>query len=213
VTDNPAVSGEVVSGLIIRTLIDSDIEGPAGLDNLRKRLREELRNERGGPLFLAEEFRSSHELVKGSGRDLQDPNRRGHKRDDGLSVGAFVDDALVGWAYLEIDELPNDKHPNDELPNDKRPNGARGALVGKIRELAVDPQARGIGVGEELLNFVLTYCRSRGCIGADSFALPGARETKNFFETFGMKARLLTVHVSFGDDPGSETPVTPSGND
>ena len=33
-----------------------------------------------------------------------------------------------------------------------------------------------------------------GAVGIDSFALPGDRETKNFFETQGMVARLIHVY-------------------
>jgi GNAT superfamily N-acetyltransferase len=63
-----------------------------------------------------------------------------------------------------------------------------------LREIAVDPQAREIGLGEALLDAAVAWARDRGCTGIDSFALPGARETKNFFETAGMKTRLLVVH-------------------
>ena len=51
------------------------------------------------------------------------------------------------------------------------------------------------------MNLVLDELRAAGCIGIDSRALPGDRETKNFFESFGLKARLLTVHRSFDGDP------------
>jgi GNAT superfamily N-acetyltransferase len=63
-----------------------------------------------------------------------------------------------------------------------------------IAELFVDPEARAVGVGEAMLDDVLAWARSRGCTGVDAAALPGARETKNFFETFGLTARLLVVH-------------------
>ncbi len=105
-----------------------------------------------------------------------------HESDDRLFRGAFVDGALVGWVLAVVRPLPT------------------GESLGCIEALAVDPEAREIGIGEELLRVALSFCRSAGCVGVDSFALPGARETKNFFETFGMKARLLTVHVSFKAD-------------
>ena len=44
------------------------------------------------------------------------------------------------------------------------------------------------------MDAVLAWARERGCIGIDSLALPGNRDTKNFFETFGFTARLLVVH-------------------
>jgi hypothetical protein len=41
---------------------------------------------------------------------------------------------------------------------------------------------------------VLAWCDERGCFGVDALALPGNRETKNFFESFGLVARAIVVH-------------------
>ena len=46
----------------------------------------------------------------------------------------------------------------------------------------------------------IAEARRRGSIGIDGRALPGDRETKNFFESFGLKARQLVVHLSLTDD-------------
>jgi ribosomal protein S18 acetylase RimI-like enzyme len=164
VKDREPAENEVVRGLIIRALTKEDIEGPAGFDTLSSRLADEIKTERGGPLFLASRAPELQEIDESSHRMFR---------------GAFVDGALVGWVVAIVRSLPN------------------GELLGNIETLAVDPEAREIGIGEELLRVALSFCRLAGCIGVDSYALPGARETKNFFETFGMKARLLTVHVSF----------------
>lgn len=66
--------------------------------------------------------------------------------------------------------------------------------IAVIEELHVDPEARAVGVGEALLDVIVVWAKEQACSGVDSFALPGARETKNFFETFGMTARLLVLH-------------------
>ena len=66
--------------------------------------------------------------------------------------------------------------------------------IAVIEELHVDPGARAVGVGEAMLDCILSWATAQSCTGVDAFALPGARETKNFFETFGMTARLLVVH-------------------
>ena len=66
--------------------------------------------------------------------------------------------------------------------------------IAVIEELHVDPEARAVGVGEALLEAITAWAKEQACRGIDSFALPGARETKNFFETFGMTARLLVLH-------------------
>lgn len=66
--------------------------------------------------------------------------------------------------------------------------------IAVIEELHVDPQARAVGVGEAILELIVAWAAGMGCTGIDAFALPGARETKNFFETFGLTARLLVLH-------------------
>lgn len=80
---------------------------------------------------------------------------------------------------------------------------ADGSRVGVVGELFVEAEGRAIGVGEAMIGLLLEWCRSEGCTGVDAFALPGMRETKNFFETFGFTARLLVVHHRLDgvDDP------------
>jgi GNAT superfamily N-acetyltransferase len=63
-----------------------------------------------------------------------------------------------------------------------------------VSDLFVDPEARGVGVGEALMDDLVAWARARGCIGVDAMVLPGNRETKNFFETFGLTARAIVVH-------------------
>ena len=153
------------------------IEGDVGLRALRKVIATELFDERGGPLFLAEAARTSVETM------LENiAAQQAHL------LGAFGDGALVGWAYVRLHSLPDNR------------------VVGIIDELGVHPDGRQIGAGELLLEHVLTWCRTKDCIGVDSYALPGARETKNFFETFGMKARLLTVHLPLTDPAAQVSP-------
>ncbi|MBX7070007.1 MAG: GNAT family N-acetyltransferase [Microthrixaceae bacterium] len=65
-----------------------------------------------------------------------------------------------------------------------------------LTELFTHPEARGVGVGHAMLAEVTEVARSWNCTDLDSFALPGDRETKNFFESHDMKARLLVVHRS-----------------
>ena len=51
-----------------------------------------------------------------------------------------------------------------------------------------------MGVGESLIDSMINEAIEHDAIGIDSFALPGDRETKNFFETQGMVARLIHVY-------------------
>lgn len=75
-----------------------------------------------------------------------------------------------------------------------------GGTLTKVEHLIVEPDAREVGIGETIMNAIVDESRSRGCIGIDAIALPGDRETKNFFESFGLKARQLVVHRSLSED-------------
>lgn len=86
------------------------------------------------------------------------------------SVVGLVGDVVVGMAALELD-------------------GERGRLA----EILTHPDARGVGVGHAMLAEVERLARHAGCTRLDSVALPGDRETKNFFESHGLTSRLLVV--------------------
>jgi GNAT superfamily N-acetyltransferase len=75
-----------------------------------------------------------------------------------------------------------------------------GSVLGIIEDLYVEPEARGVGVGEAMMGELLDWFRGQGCTGVDAYALPGMRETKNFFETSGFTARLLVVHHRMAAD-------------
>lgn len=75
-----------------------------------------------------------------------------------------------------------------------------GAAHGTIEALYVEPGARGVGVGEAMMGELLAWFGERGVVGVDAMALPGMRETKNFFEANGFTARLLVVHHKMARD-------------
>ena len=95
-----------------------------------------------------------------------------------LVLAGTIDDAVVGYAAVRIETLRD------------------GRTLGVITDVYVEPEARAVGVGERLLEAVVSWCTEQGCSGVDALALPGNRETKNFFETFGFTARALVVHRS-----------------
>ncbi|HUZ44299.1 MAG TPA: GNAT family N-acetyltransferase [Acidimicrobiales bacterium] len=74
--------------------------------------------------------------------------------------------------------------------------GGREGQSGKLHLFFVEPGARGVGVGEAMLNEVSGWLRERGCTGMDVPVLPGDRDTKQFFEGAAMVARLLIMHRS-----------------
>jgi GNAT superfamily N-acetyltransferase len=94
-------------------------------------------------------------------------------------VGTF-DEVVVGYLTAEIVAL------------------ADGTKLGRVAEIYVEPGARAVGVGEAMIDQVLAWLAEEGCRGVDAYALPGMRDTKNFFETFGFTARLLVVHRPLG---------------
>jgi ADP-ribose pyrophosphatase YjhB (NUDIX family)/GNAT superfamily N-acetyltransferase len=71
---------------------------------------------------------------------------------------------------------------------------ADGAIDAVVEVLFVEPAARGLGVGEGLLDLIESWALEHGCAGVDAAALPGMRESKNFFEGAGLVARLLVMH-------------------
>lgn len=96
-----------------------------------------------------------------------------------MIVVGELDSVIVGYCTGRTEELRN------------------GSRLGVIDEIYVEPEGRGVSLGELMIGQILEWFRSEGCVGADAYALPGMRETKNFFETFGFTARLLTVHHRF----------------
>jgi GNAT superfamily N-acetyltransferase len=100
------------------------------------------------------------------------------ERSDGAVLVGTIDDAVIGFAIAWVEPL-SDGSEQVHLPY-----------------LFVEPEARGVGVGAAIMEAVLTWGRERGCVGIDSAALPGARATKNFFESFGLVAREIAVYRS-----------------
>jgi GNAT superfamily N-acetyltransferase len=96
--------------------------------------------------------------------------------DDGLVLVGTIDESIVGYAIVAAELL------------------ADGGILAVLSDVYVEPEARGVGVGETLLDACLAWATERRCIGIDSVALPGMRETKNFFEAAGLVARAIVVH-------------------
>lgn len=131
---------------------------------------EELQLRRGGAVWAQREAR----------RDPLEASLR-TTMDAGLLAVACIDEAIVGYAGVDLVALHD------------------GTTLGQVTDIYVVPDARGVGCGEELIELIERWCREQACIGIDSIALPGDRETKNFFETFGLTARALRVHRSLQD--------------
>lgn len=75
-----------------------------------------------------------------------------------------------------------------------------GAKLGVVEGIYVEPAGRGCGVGGAMLGIALEWFGRLGCVGVEAVALPGQRDTKNFFEENGLTARMLTVYRSFASE-------------
>ena len=143
----------------------------ATICDLCRRAEGELSSERGGAMLLR--LSSRHAPLEASLRnDVEDA--------DTLVVCGTIDEVVVGFAVC--------RSRTDD----------RGRVV-TVEEIYTDPDARRIGVGEAMLGAVTQWARAVGADTLDSVALPGMRDTKNFFETFGLTARALTVSRSLDD--------------
>jgi len=87
-----------------------------------------------------------------------------------------LDEAPIGLAAARIETLPDSSR------------------LATIEVVYVDPAAREVGVGEQLVDSVVQWAARRGAIGVDVRVLPGMRESKNFLEGSGFVARLLVMH-------------------
>ena len=136
------------------------------LAELAREAHAELSPLRGGNLFLARETR-------------REPFEAGFEEvigDDAIVLCGTIDDVVIGYAVGCVDELED------------------GRRLGVITDLFVESEARAVGVGERMMEELVAWFRTRQCFGIDAMALPGARETKNFFEESGFSARLLVMH-------------------
>lgn len=102
---------------------------------------------------------------------LDDPNAY-------LVVGT-IDGLVFGFAYGTIDPL---------LPQ------AGGEMVGVVRMIYTEEEARMVGVAEAMLEGMLSWFRSHGIGRFDAVVSPGHRLAKNFFEAAGFKARRITMY-------------------
>jgi len=125
-------------------------------------------NDRGASLFRYTERSAPPEARVEAA--LDDPDK--------LLLAGLVEDYVVGISMVVLDQTV-----------------AKGPL-GVVEELFVEDAARGVGVGEALLDAAVLWCRRRQCVGVDVAALPGDRAAKNLCERSGFRARLLVMHRS-----------------
>jgi ribosomal protein S18 acetylase RimI-like enzyme len=60
-----------------------------------------------------------------------------------------------------------------------------------VHQAYVDPGARELGFGSDMVEEALAAARDAGCTAIQGTALPGDRETKNLYERAGITARKI----------------------
>jgi ribosomal protein S18 acetylase RimI-like enzyme len=147
------------------------------IDDLARAVAAELREQRGGHVLLARESRPQPPLETLAAA-LDDPDQH-------VVVGT-VHDVIVGYGVVRLEKLHT------------------GELLAVVDDIYTDPTARGIGVGEAVMDQLVAFATEHGAVGVDSVVLPGMRDSKNFFETFGLVARAIVVHRSLRSDVTGE---------
>ena len=127
---------------------------------------------RGGRLWSAREARAVDDRSSLAAA-IDDPER--------CVVVGTIDDTVVGYGVVVLEHLRT------------------GERLAVTEDLWVEPEARGVGVGEAVMARLIEFAEAHGCAGIDALALPGDRATKNFFESFGLVARALVVHRPLGE--------------
>ncbi|MEL7209108.1 MAG: GNAT family N-acetyltransferase [Actinomycetota bacterium] len=148
--------------------------GPGDQDELASMAaaaRQAVETARGGAALLADDPAASN-------GDVGPPTSS--EPQAGVVLIGTIDDVVVGYLVLASKSLAD---------------GRRRAVV---EELWVEPEARQVGVGAAMLADGLDWAAGQGCTSVDAVALPGDRETKNFFESHGLVARAIIAHRELG---------------
>lgn len=127
----------------------------------------ELAPMKGGAVWAAREARRPP-FEPALATAMADPDQR-------VVVGT-IDGVVIGYAVGRVEHL------------------ADGTSLGVVDDIFVEDGARGVAVGETMMDDIVRWCLSRGVVGIDAMALPGHRAAKNFFEGSGFVARKIVMH-------------------
>jgi GNAT superfamily N-acetyltransferase len=128
--------------------------------------KEQVVHQRGGKLLLSS---------LGAGPPTAEP-AAGQATPRNILVVGTIEAVIVGAIAAVVVDAPG------------------GGRLCRLDVVYVEPEAREVGVGTEMLALVSDLAAAAGAEGLDVPVLPGQRETKNFFESEGFVARLIVMH-------------------
>jgi len=104
---------------------------------------------------------------------------RAIEAEDSFVLTGEIDDVTVGFVWATIEPMLDRAH---------------GAMIGRMRLIYTEPDARGVGVGHTMLTEIMDLLRSRGIHHFDAPVGPGQRAAKNFFESHQFAARSIIMY-------------------
>ncbi|MCL1601212.1 MAG: GNAT family N-acetyltransferase [Actinomycetia bacterium] len=104
---------------------------------------------------------------------------RAIEEEDSFVLAGEIDGATVGFIWATIEPMLD---------------RAQGAMIGRIRLIYTEPEARGVGVGHTMLTEMMDLLRARGIHQFDAPVGPGQRAAKNFFESHRFAARSIIMY-------------------
>ncbi len=143
------------------------------LVRMARRAWDEAEGQRGGPQFTREQ---------GPLEDWIDRLDVLLDGEDALVLVGGIDGVPLGFALARRRRFDTDES------------------VVELPALYTEPEARSVGIAAGLMDAVAAWAGDVGAAGLDAAVLPGNRSAKNFFESFGMKARLIQVHRRLDGD-------------
>lgn len=150
--------------IAVRVAHDDDLKDLVRLDGY---LREDFGVLRGGPLYLLRNHRQD---------PIEDSYRASLEDPDSVVLVGLVGEVAAGFAVATLQRLTGEY------------------TLADVTEIFVLKEMRGVGVGDALMSALLEWAQEHGADGIDSRAMPGDRNTKNFFEGNGLVARAIVVH-------------------
>jgi GNAT superfamily N-acetyltransferase len=118
-------------------------------------------------------------LTDGLDLSFEDSVERALAADESWVLVGLIDGVIVGFLWATLEDMLS---------------RAEGARIGFIRLVYTEPEARGVGVGHQMLETIMDQLRTMGIRHFDATAGPGQRATKNFFEGHEFAARSLIMH-------------------